>query len=202
MTTAIPTPERVVFVNIKDGNTFFDCSPAEARIAMKTVIGARENGDVDEQAKFRKEIEEAAVVAFKTKAAEGISFCVPHFSAVNLADCFQNLEKRGMRVSHVFMNARQYADLRKWERDILKIESKAWKLKIGVMAYCWGAFIIVVPPSASICPENTVLVCGLDNPDEPGVVRAVVTYIDSPKPLTSEQRLEEKMDKIINHFGL
>jgi hypothetical protein len=52
------------------------------------------------------------------------------------------------------MNARDYADLRKFGRDILDIESQATLLKTGLMATLWGAQIIV----SRLVPVGTVYV--------------------------------------------
>ena len=61
----------------------------------------------------------------------------------NLADAFAQVEKWDNRVARVFCNALDYADIRKWGRDVLDIESQATLLKTGMMATVWGAQIIV-----------------------------------------------------------
>ena len=61
----------------------------------------------------------------------------------NLADAFAHVEKWDNRVARVFCNALDYADIRKWGRDVLDIESQATLLKTGMMATVWGAQIIV-----------------------------------------------------------
>jgi hypothetical protein len=66
-----------------------------------------------------------------------------------LADAFAEIEKHDLRVARVYMNARDYGDIRKFGREILDIESQATLLKTGLMATLWGAQIIVsrlVPP--------------------------------------------------------
>jgi hypothetical protein len=72
-----------------------------------------------------------------------------------LADAFALIEAHDLRVARVFMNARDYSDLRKWGRDILDIESQAILLKTGLMATLWGAQIIV----SRLVPVGTVYVC-------------------------------------------
>jgi len=72
-----------------------------------------------------------------------------------LADAFADIEKWDLRVSRIFMNARDYTDIRKFGRDILDIESQAVLLKTGLMAYLWGAQIIV----SRIVPVGAVFVC-------------------------------------------
>ena len=61
----------------------------------------------------------------------------------NLADAFAQVEKWDNRVARVFVNALDYADIRKWSRDVLDIETQATLLKTGMMATVWGAQIIV-----------------------------------------------------------
>lgn len=72
-----------------------------------------------------------------------------------LADAFALVERHDLRVARVFMNARDYADLRKFGRDILDIESQRDLLKTGLMATLWGAQII----TSRLIPVGTVYVC-------------------------------------------
>jgi len=59
-----------------------------------------------------------------------------------LADAFAEIERHDLRVARIFMNATDYADIRKFGRDILDIESQANLLKTGLQATLWGAQII------------------------------------------------------------
>ena len=72
-----------------------------------------------------------------------------------LADAFANIEHHDLRVARVFMNAKDYSDLRKFGRDILDIETQRELLKTGLMATLWGAQIIV----SRLVPVGTVYVC-------------------------------------------
>ena len=72
-----------------------------------------------------------------------------------IADAFALIERHDLRVARVFMNARDYADLRKFGRDILDIESQRDLLKTGLMATLWGAQVIV----SRIVPVGTVYCC-------------------------------------------
>ena len=69
--------------------------------------------------------------------------CAAPLTASFFADSFADVERHDLRVSRVFMNPKDYTDLRKWGRDVLDIESQASLLKTGLMAYLWGAQIIV-----------------------------------------------------------
>jgi HK97 family phage major capsid protein len=75
-------------------------------------------------------------------------------SGAVLADAFAEIERHDLRVARVFMNARDYADLRKFGRDILDIESQRDLLKTGLMATLWGAQII----TSRLVPVGTVYV--------------------------------------------
>ena len=72
-----------------------------------------------------------------------------------LADAYANIERHDLRVARVFMNAKDYGDLRKFGRDILDIESQRDLLKTGLMATLWGAQVIV----SRLVPVGTVYVC-------------------------------------------
>lgn len=76
-------------------------------------------------------------------------------------DAFAEIEQWDNRVARVFMNARDFADLRKWGRDILDLESQATLLKTGLMATLHGAQImisrIVEPGYVYICAEPEFL---------------------------------------------
>jgi len=66
----------------------------------------------------------------------------PISSAV-LADAFAEIEKHDLRVARIFMNAKDYADIRKFGREILDIESQATLLETGLQATLWGAQVIL-----------------------------------------------------------
>jgi len=72
-----------------------------------------------------------------------------------LADAYSLIERHDLRVARVFMNARDYADIRKCGRDILDIESQAALLKTGLQATLWGAQLI----TSRLVPVGTVYVC-------------------------------------------
>ena len=80
---------------------------------------------------------------------------VAPISGAVLADAFALVERHDLRVARVFMNARDYADLRKFGRDILDIETQRELLKTGLMGTIWGAQIIV----SRLVPVGTVYVC-------------------------------------------
>lgn len=80
---------------------------------------------------------------------------VAPISGAVLADAFALIERHDLRVARVYMNARDYADIRKFGRDILDIESQATLLKTGLQAVLWGAQVI----TSRLVPVGTVYVC-------------------------------------------
>jgi hypothetical protein len=76
-------------------------------------------------------------------------------NAAVLADAFSLIERHDLRVARVYMNARDYSDVRKFGRDILDIESQATLLKTGLQAILWGAQII----TSRLVPAGTVYCC-------------------------------------------
>jgi hypothetical protein len=76
-------------------------------------------------------------------------------TASSLIDAFGNIEQNDLRVANVFMNAKDFADLRKWDRDTLDPITQGELLKTGYMANIYGAKIIV----SRIVPAGTVYVC-------------------------------------------
>lgn len=72
-----------------------------------------------------------------------------------LADAFSLVERHDLQVARVYMNARDYADVRKFGRDILDIESQATLLKTGLQATLWGAQVI----TSRLVPVGTIYVC-------------------------------------------
>jgi hypothetical protein len=72
-----------------------------------------------------------------------------------LADGFSEIEKHDLRVARIYMNAKDYADVRKFGQEILDIQSQADLLKTGLQATLWGAQIIV----SRLVPIGTLYIC-------------------------------------------
>ena len=80
---------------------------------------------------------------------------VAPISGAVLADAFALIERHDLRVARVYMNARDYADVRKFSRDILDPESQQSLLRTGLQATLWGAQIL----TSRLVPAGTVYVC-------------------------------------------
>lgn len=75
----------------------------------------------------------------------------------DLIDAIARIQTHDLRVARIFMNALDYADILKWGRDVLDIETQGTLLKTGLMAVAWGAQIIVTrkvdPGYVYVCAE-------------------------------------------------
>ena len=80
----------------------------------------------------------------------------PILTAAILADGFSFIEMEDIKVANVFMNARDYADLRKFDRDVLDVTNQAILYNTGMLAQIWGARIFVT----KIVTAGTVYICG------------------------------------------
>ncbi|OHD24549.1 MAG: hypothetical protein A2Y38_08830 [Spirochaetes bacterium GWB1_59_5] len=76
-------------------------------------------------------------------------------SGAVLADAFALIERHDLRVARIYMNARDYADIRKFGRDILDIESQATLLKTGLQGVIYGAQVV----TSRLVPSGTVYLC-------------------------------------------
>lgn len=125
-------------------------------------------------------LDSVAVNGFDSLAGQtnaDIQHVAPINSAV-LADAFAKIERHDLRVARVYMNARDYADIRKFGREILDIESQQTLLDTGLQASLWGAQIIV----SRLVPEGFVYVCA--DPEMFGriPVRTELTVLSADKP--------------------
>lgn len=79
-----------------------------------------------------------------------------NLTSAALADGFAAIERNDIRVATIFCNAKDFSDLRKWDRDVLDNDSQAQLLKTGIRDGVWGANII----TSRMVPEGTVYLCG------------------------------------------
>lgn len=103
---------------------------------------------------------------------------VAPISGAVIADAFALIERHDLRVSRIYMNARDYADIRKWGRDILDIESQATLLKTGLQGVIYGAQVV----TTRMVPVGTVYICA--EPEMFGriPVRAELTVLSADDP--------------------
>lgn len=80
---------------------------------------------------------------------------VAPLSGQQIADAYALVERNNLRVAHFFLNARDYADLRKFGREILDFETQNTLLNTGILGTIYGAKIIV----SIIVPVGVGYVC-------------------------------------------
>jgi hypothetical protein len=103
---------------------------------------------------------------------------VAPISPAVLADAFSEIERHDLRVARVYMNATDYADIRKFGRDVLDIESQATLWKTGMMATGWNAQFVV----SRLVPAGVVYICC--EPEQFGriPVRTELTVLSADNP--------------------
>lgn len=77
----------------------------------------------------------------------------------SISNAFAEVEKNDIRVARMFVSDREYADIMKFSgvgRYHLETDKK--KNAAGVMAWMWGAMVIV----SKHVPDGTVYICGDD----------------------------------------
>ena len=151
----IEIPERVAFVNIKTGNVFFDCHPAEARTAMNAVKKLRlikQNPDLLlEESTLNKQKE--AILNDKTQP-EIYTHSAPAWTATSiitvvlLNSIFARIEQEDYKVTAMFMNSIRFADIRNFGKAIYDeydwdIDLQDWKNDMRIEGRLWGALIVV-----------------------------------------------------------
>ena len=122
-----------------NGVEFFECHPAEARTAIEIIQDIRDKNPVlsPEAKKVLKLVPK--LISGKRTIVESSDYRSAH----RIADCFSTIEVHGERVAVVLCDARAYAEIRKWDRDSIEIESRATYLEGGIMAYLWGAMVVI-----------------------------------------------------------
>lgn len=69
-----------------------------------------------------------------------------------IADAMAAIELHDLKVARVFMNARDFADVRKFNRDILDMDSQRQLLTSGMLPNIYGAAVI----TSRLVPQGTV----------------------------------------------
>ena len=83
----------------------------------------------------------------------------PPLDRDSISDAFAEVEKNSIRVARIFVSDREYADIMKFHSGgnyLLETDKK--KNAAGVMAWMWGAMVIV----SKHIPNGTVYICGDD----------------------------------------
>jgi hypothetical protein len=187
--------EKVKFTN-EQGMVFFECSATEARLAMRAVEDSRSG--VDQWKKEGQRLRQEFDTLFKglmPDVSKDMSYALDGLEATIVSEMFSVLEGKNMPVTHLFMNAVRYADLRKWDRDTLDIETEMYKLQAGWMASMWGAKVVI----REAMPENDVVAVSawkdrMDHKKEDVSVRWRFKFLG--KPPVAEDDFSSRLDAI------
>lgn len=195
--------EKIRWVDEKTGSCFFECTQAEARIAMKAVDLARKDEVfILEAHRLVAQIERVKRVVgssvhsrvdeTRTYAADGLSVNV-------VADMFAAIEAKYLRATHLLMNSLRYADLRKQGRDVLDIETRAIFLKAGRFATMWAADVIVWEKMPK---DEVVIFSDRETSGESIRWKLVFTGAVPPPPSLSEVTLKDICERLTAIEGL
>lgn len=80
---------------------------------------------------------------------------VAPISGAVIADAIALVERHDLHAARIYMNPRDYADIRKFGRDILDPETQRELLRTGLMGTMWGCQII----TSRLVPVGTVYIC-------------------------------------------
>ena len=73
---------------------------------------------------------------------EGVNANAP-LTAANIADALGIIEEHDLTPDRIFMNARDFSDVRKWGRDVFDPESQKQLLETGLRGTLYGAKVVI-----------------------------------------------------------
>ena len=153
-------PDRVVFMNVKDGGVFFDCSPAEARVAERAIKEFRiTSNEEDYQARvfeLRSQFKECLAQS-EELIRDNIVISTGGALTLNaLNQTFAILESEGYAVDTIFAHPMRYADIRGFGSSCFDETDQVYQEMTGVKWRLWEADI----SSNRLAPADSVFVCG------------------------------------------
>jgi hypothetical protein len=186
----------------EEGVTCLEMSAAEARLVARYVGQCRRgNAENFDEKKLRTKVEQLLACIKSVKVSEKKEYATNGLTADILADMYTVIENQQCFVTHVFMSARRYSDLRKWNRDILDIETDLYKLRAGFMAMLWGADIVIV--SSEVVPEDEVVIVsdsrGVGNKREYIFARWAFKFEGLPP--AEFTKMERMLDDVVKRLG-
>jgi hypothetical protein len=131
-----------------------------------------------------KEKEDVRVFATMNALAADIDNPHPDFSVIAplsadvIADAIGTLDEHGLRAARIFMNGRDYADLRKFDRDAIDPETQQVLFRTGLIGKMMGCQVI----RSRVVPVGTVYVCGEREYYGRMPIRTELTVITADKP--------------------
>jgi hypothetical protein len=99
-------------------------------------------------------------------------------TADSLADAIGAIEEHGLRAARIFINGRDYADLRKFDRDVVDQETQQALFRTGYIGKIYGCQVI----RSRVVPLGVVYVCGEREYYGRFPVRSELTVITADRP--------------------
>jgi len=99
-------------------------------------------------------------------------------SADAIADGIGAIEEHGLRAARIFINGRDYADIRKFDRDVIDQETQQALFRTGYVGKIYGTQVI----RSRVVPLGTVYICGEREYYGRFPVRTELTVITADRP--------------------
>lgn len=106
-----------------------------------------------------------------------ISVAAP-LTADAIADGIGAIEEHGLRAARIFINGRDYADVRKFDRDVIDQETMQALFRTGYVGKIYGCQVI----RSRVVPLGTVYICGEREYFGRFPVRTELTVITADRP--------------------
>jgi len=156
-------PTRVAFVNINDGSVFFDCNPAEARLAMGAIKDAQAGKEFEEEIAMAERMKSAILSADPEATKKFTSMTIDSCnktlaqieSGLNVGNKFFGEQRHdGITVNGLWiMNALMYSQIRMWGKSVYTPAHPYLFSSAGIVGEIWGYWIVV----DNSIPHDTVL---------------------------------------------
>jgi len=175
----------VLFVD-EHGKEFFECHSAEARAAIEFIKDLRQDPNIVPPPPHLKKV---ATKGLKALNKTPIKISPKGSNISRLADSFAEIEKHEIRTAFIICSAQTYGSIRKFDRNLVYIETRASVLNLGIMGSLWGAHIILTnnaPVGGFFCAsEDLKYTTYVEEQDEQGlgVKQAIVNIIDDLRKL-------------------
>jgi len=95
-----------------------------------------------------------------------------------IADGLGVIEEHGLRPARIFMNGRDYADIRKFDRDVIDQETQQTLFRTGYVGKIYGCQVII----SRVVPLGTVYICAEREYYGRFPVRTELTVITADRP--------------------
>jgi len=95
-----------------------------------------------------------------------------------IADGIGAIEEHGLRAARIFINGRDYADIRKFDRDVIDQETQQALFRTGYVGKIYGTQVI----RSRVVPLGTVYICGEREYYGRFPVRTELTVITADRP--------------------